>query len=135
MTKTPLRSYKQETKKQLAELGHSARKRLGQNFLVDKIYLDEIISAAELVSEDIVIEVGPGLGILTRKIAARVQKLIAIELDETLVENLKLNFSAFHNIEIVNGQVGGIKDLVKQAVNPLEIGDEGHHHPPRFQQI
>jgi 16S rRNA (adenine1518-N6/adenine1519-N6)-dimethyltransferase len=112
MTKIPLRSYKQETKRQLAELGHNARKRLGQNFLVDRIYLDEIVSAAELVSEDIVIEIGPGLGILTSKIAARVQKLIAIELDETLAENLKLNLSAFHNIEIVKSDILNF-DLVK----------------------
>ena len=60
------------------------KKRLGQHFLVDDEVLKQIILAAELTPSDTVIEVGPGLGILTRELAKRARKVLAIELDSQL---------------------------------------------------
>ena len=80
-------------------------KKLGQNFLCSGNVLDNIINAAELHSEDIVLEVGPGTGILTRKLAERVDKVIAIEKDRSLTELLFKELEMFNNIEIINEDI------------------------------
>jgi len=61
-------------------------KRLGQNFLIDKSVLKKILNAADLKSDDTVIEIGSGLGILTKELAKRVKKVIAIEKDKRLAD-------------------------------------------------
>lgn len=66
-----------------------ASKRLGQHFLIDTKVAERIIGYAELNREDTVLEVGPGLGVLTEKIASKVKKIIAVEKDRRLVEFLK----------------------------------------------
>lgn len=81
------------------------RKRLGQHFLVDEGILESIISAAELSSDDIVIEVGPGLGILTKKLAAAVARVVAVELDSRLVDALGKELADSGNVEIVHGDI------------------------------
>lgn len=78
-------------------LPHSAKsfttkKQLGQNFLVDPNIKRKIIAACELLSTDTVLEIGPGEGALTREIAPKVQKLIAIETDRTLADELQAGF-------------------------------------------
>ena len=72
------------TKKLLASYDLRARKGLGQNFLVDGSILKKIASAAELTPSDTVIEVGPGLGVLTETLVEQAGKVIAIELDNNL---------------------------------------------------
>jgi len=62
----------------LHQYGITARKSLGQHFLIDESVLEQIVSAAELNPEDIVIEVGPGLGTLTKQLAEHVAKVIAV---------------------------------------------------------
>jgi 16S rRNA (adenine1518-N6/adenine1519-N6)-dimethyltransferase len=78
------------------------KKHLGQNFLYDPMILDNIIRAAGLSGEDTVVEIGPGPGKLTRKLAESVKKLIAIELDPELYEKLKGDFIAYRNVEIIH---------------------------------
>ena len=80
-----------------------AKKSLGQHFLYNPVILANIVRAAELVPEDLVVEIGPGPGELTKIIAGQVKKVIAIELDETLYENLKLKLSKYSNIELIYG--------------------------------
>ncbi|MEW6002911.1 MAG: 16S rRNA (adenine(1518)-N(6)/adenine(1519)-N(6))-dimethyltransferase RsmA [Nitrospirota bacterium] len=80
-----------------------AKKYLGQNFLYDPSILRKIIEIAELDKDDLVIEIGPGPGRLTRMLAERVKKVIAIELDYRLFEELKEQLSEFKNIELVYG--------------------------------
>lgn len=77
---------------------------LGQNFLVDPQALDQIIAAAELSADDTVIEVGPGLGVLTYELAPRVGRLIAIELDKRLAARLQDEFGAPH-LQVVQADV------------------------------
>jgi len=81
------------------------QKRLGQHFLVDEGTLESIMSAAEPSSDDIVIEVGPGLGILTKKLAAAVARVVAVELDSRLVKALRKELADSSNVEIVHGDI------------------------------
>jgi len=81
------------------------KKHLGQNFLSDPSILIRIISAADLSSEDTIVEIGPGPGRMTRMLAERVKRLIAIELDHGLYQKLAGDFIAYRNVEIVHGDV------------------------------
>lgn len=78
-----------------------AKKSLGQNFLKDPHYLHKIADAARLEPGDQVIEIGPGLGHLTRVLAASAGKVLAIELDERLIPLLRREFAASPNVEVV----------------------------------
>lgn len=80
-------------------------KRLGQNFLIDKGVIKKIIKAADLSSEDIVLEIGPGLGVLTQELAKKAKRVIAIEKDPRMVEILKERLKDFSNIEIIQGDI------------------------------
>ena len=80
-------------------------KGLGQNFLVDKAVLAKIIETADLKANDVVLEIGPGLGTLTIELAKRVNRVIAVEKDLGMVEILKETTKDFKNIEIVHGDI------------------------------
>ncbi len=82
-----------------------AKKSLGQNFLKDKSILNRIVESANLAYEDTVIEIGPGMGVLTEKLAQHCKKTIAIELDDRLIDLLRNKLSNFENVEIVHGDV------------------------------
>ena len=82
-----------------------AKKSLGQNFLKDEAVLDRIIKAANLSKEDVVVEIGPGRGSLTEKLAQVCGKVIAIEIDERLVEVLHTKLVDNQNIEIIAGDI------------------------------
>jgi len=79
------------------------KKHLGQNFLFDQSILLKIIRSADLSDNDTVVEIGPGPGRLTRLLAERVQKVIAIEIDPYLYNNLREELSALDNIDLVLG--------------------------------
>ncbi len=74
----------------------------GQNFLVDEIVLDQIVNAGDLKKTDTVVEVGPGLGILTQELAKKAGRVIAIEKDRHLLPILKVNIKEFSNVEVHN---------------------------------
>lgn len=80
-------------------------KGLGQTFLHDEGIARKAVGAADLASTDRVIEVGPGLGILTRALAERAGRVVAIELDRRLVEVLKETLAPYPNVEIVQGDI------------------------------
>jgi 16S rRNA (adenine1518-N6/adenine1519-N6)-dimethyltransferase len=79
----------------------------GQNFLISKQVYDDIIKAAELSKDDIVLEVGPGLGFLTERLAKRVQQVIAVELENKLVNILRLRMKRLgvRNVEVINENI------------------------------
>ncbi|MCK8817077.1 16S rRNA (adenine(1518)-N(6)/adenine(1519)-N(6))-dimethyltransferase RsmA [Natroniella sulfidigena] len=79
------------------------KKGLGQNFLVDTSVLDQIVEAADLSEDETVVEIGPGIGALTEKLAQSAGKVIAVELDQRLIPVLEENLSAYNNVEIVEG--------------------------------
>lgn len=89
----------------LRQFDLKTKKRLGQHFLIDEGVLEQIVSSAGLTPQDVVIEVGPGLGLLTRELAKRVGRVIAVELDVQLVAVLKRTLSSFTNVFIVQADI------------------------------
>jgi 16S rRNA (adenine1518-N6/adenine1519-N6)-dimethyltransferase len=79
-----------------------AKKSLGQNFLKDPLYLCKIVDAAQVGTEDQVLEIGPGLGHLTAVLATRAQRVLALELDTRLIPVLDRQFSGQEHITIVH---------------------------------
>lgn len=94
-----------ETKFIMKKYGIRANKSLGQNFLVSDETVEKIVESAEISKEDLVIEIGPGLGTLTNELLKKAKKVIAIELDSRMVEILDERFSLFNNFEIINDDV------------------------------
>lgn len=88
-------------------------KGLGQNFLVDDHALRKIVHAAEISAGDVVLEVGPGLGSLTRYLGAEAQRVIAVELDQKLLPALHETLAPFKNVQIIVG------DILEQ--NPVKL--------------
>jgi len=80
-------------------------KYLGQNFLIDKNVLQKIIQAADLKKDDIVLEIGPGLGILTKELAEKAGKVIAVEKDKRMIEILKENIGDVENVRVVKNDI------------------------------
>jgi 16S rRNA (adenine1518-N6/adenine1519-N6)-dimethyltransferase len=96
-------------------------KRLGQNFLIDKSALNKIISAADLSKNDVVLEIGPGTGILTRELLKTAGKVIAVEKDKRMAEILKDNFKDYKNLEIINADALKIFNLQFSIYNQFSI--------------
>lgn len=94
-----------QTKRTLRYFGLKARKRLGQHFLVDEKVLQLIISAAGLTSSDVILEIGPGLGILTGELAQKARRVIAVELDDKMAALLKEALASFDNVTIINDDI------------------------------
>ena len=78
----------------MTSLRHAPRKRFGQNFLVDRHYIDRIVAAIDPKPGDNVVEIGPGLGALTRPLLGRVERLTVIEIDRDLAARLNGEFAA-----------------------------------------
>lgn len=115
------------TKAMLRRLGLRARKSLGQHFLVDREVLEKVASAAELGTSDIVIEVGPGLGVLTKELAKRAGFVIAVELDDRLAAILKQDMTAAKNVSVINEDILRIDPaalIKKQKLNLPDLKDK-----------
>ncbi len=80
-------------------------KGLGQNFLVDQAALVKIVAAAELSPDDIVLEIGAGLGILTGRLAQGAGRVVAVELDERLMPVLRSVLAGFDNVTLIQGDI------------------------------
>jgi 16S rRNA (adenine1518-N6/adenine1519-N6)-dimethyltransferase len=78
---------------------------MGQNFLIDGAALATIVTAAALTADDTVVEVGPGLGVLTWELVQRARTVVAVELDRRLAERLRTEFRASPNLAIIQGDV------------------------------
>ena len=94
-----------ETKYLMKNYKIKANKNLGQNFLIDDIALQDIADGADLQENDLVIEIGPGLGSLTKLLLEKARKVICIEIDKKMVKILKDRFIAYNNLEIINDDV------------------------------
>ncbi|OGB87893.1 ribosomal RNA small subunit methyltransferase A [candidate division WOR-1 bacterium RIFCSPLOWO2_02_FULL_46_20] len=100
----------------MASYNRHPRKRLGQHFLTDPQVLQRIINAAELDIDDLVIEIGSGLGVVTSEIAKLVYHLVAIEIDKELLKISKDVLKLFHNISFEP------KDILKIDLHELALG-------------
>lgn len=90
------------TKDIVKKYGFRFTKSLGQNFLIDESVLMDIVDGAEVNAEDFVIEIGPGVGTLTKELLKRAKRVCAIELDSDLIPILKEELKDFDNFDIVN---------------------------------
>ena len=86
-------NLQEETNFILKKYGLKANKKLGQNFLINEEIIKEIAEKADVSKEDVIIEIGPGLGSLTKELLERAKKVIAIELDPNMAKILKERFS------------------------------------------
>ena len=109
-------NLQEETKYILKKYGISANKKLGQNFLIDENAVNESVYSSNINKHDLVIEIGPGLGTLTKVLLEEAGKVIAIELDTRMIEILNDRFSIYDNFELINDDVLKInlKELIKE---------------------
>ena len=91
-------------------------KALGQNFLIDEEVLEDIVKAADVSNEDLVIEIGPGLGTLTNLLLEKAKKVICIELDERMLAILQERFTFYNNFELIHEDVlkVDLKKIIKE---------------------
>ena len=89
----------------LDRYGIAPKQSLGQNFLYDEGLLARIVAAADLSPGDAVLEIGPGLGALTRQLAQTAGRVVAVELDDRLLPILRYELEPFANVEIVHGDI------------------------------
>jgi len=103
----------EETKFLMKKYNITANKNLGQNFLIDEKVLENIIQTAEVTENDLIIEIGPGLGTLTNKLLEKAGKVIAIEIDKKMIEILNERFYLYKNFTLIN------EDVLKININEL----------------
>lgn len=102
---TPTLGNPQNTIEVLQKYKFNFQKRFGQNFLIDTHVLDKIIRAADIGKEDLVIEIGPGIGTMTQYLAEAAGKVIAVEIDKNLIPILEDTLSDFDNVQVINDDV------------------------------
>lgn len=109
----------EETKYILKKYGITANKSLGQNFLISDEAVFKIVEGAEISKEDLVIEIGPGLGTLTKELLESSGKVIAIELDKRMIEILLDRFNLYENFELINDDVlkVNLNELIQKNLN------------------
>ena len=106
-------SVLEETKYLMKKYKIKANKSLGQNFLIDDTVIEDIVNGANITKNDLVIEIGPGLGSMTALLVEKAKKVICIELDKKMIQILNDRFIAYNNIEIIN------EDVLKIDLNSL----------------
>ena len=113
-----MKNIYEETKFILKKYGISANKSLGQNFLINDEVVTNIVERADISSEDLVIEIGPGLGTLTKELLEKAGKVVAIELDKRMIEILTDRFSLYENFELINEDVlkVDLQNLIKSNI-------------------
>lgn len=108
-----------KTKQIIKKYEFNFKKNFGQNFLVDERVLDKIVNAADINKNDLVIEVGPGIGTLTQAMAKRAGKVVSVEIDRTLVPILGELLEDYDNVEIIN------EDILKVDINEIIASHPG----------
>ncbi|WP_022772108.1 16S rRNA (adenine(1518)-N(6)/adenine(1519)-N(6))-dimethyltransferase RsmA [Butyrivibrio sp. AE2015] len=105
-----------KTKEVLAKYNMSAKKKFGQNFLINENVLDGIVEAAGVTKDDCVLEIGPGIGTLTQYLAESAGRVVAVEIDKTLMPVLADTLSEYDNVTVINEDVlkVDIESIVKE---------------------
>ncbi len=98
------------------------QKKFGQNFLIDTHVLEKIVDAADIGKDDLVLEIGPGIGTVTQYLCEAARQVIAVEIDRKLIKILKDTLSAYDNVEVIN------EDILK--VDIAKLVDEKNEGKP-----
>lgn len=109
----------QKTIEVLQKYDFTFQKKFGQNFLIDTHVLDKIISAAHITKEDMVLEIGPGIGTMTQYLAEAAGKVIAVEIDKNLIPILEDTLSEYNNVRVIN------EDVLKLDLRKLADEENG----------
>ena len=108
----------EETQLILHKYKIQANKSLGQNFLVDDNVIDEIIRSSNINKQDLIIEIGPGLGVLTNRLLQEANNIIAVELDKRMVNILQDRF-----IININGQAESKLEIINEDVLKINLNE------------
>lgn len=112
--KEPTLGNPQNTIAVLQKYNFSFQKKFGQNFLIDTHVLDKIIRSAEITKDDMVLEIGPGIGTMTQYLACAAGKVVAVEIDKALIPILEDTLDGYENVRIINDDVLKV-DIAKLA--------------------
>lgn len=112
--KEPMLGNPQNTIEVLQKYNFTFQKKFGQNFLIDTHVLDKIINSAEITKDDMVLEIGPGIGTMTQYLACAAGKVIAVEIDKALIPILEDTLSGYDNVRVINEDVLKV-DIAKLA--------------------
>ena len=109
----------------LSRYGFKFSKSLGQNFLIDGNIVRKIVSESNITKDDYVLEIGPGMGTLTEELSLRAKKVVAVELDDSLIPILGETLDKYDNVEIVHGDILkiDIEKLIEEKLNngPVKV--------------
>ncbi len=97
----------------LQKYNFNFQKKFGQNFLIDTSVLERIISSAEITKDDMVLEIGPGIGTMTQYLCEAAREVVAVEIDKNLIPILEDTLSAYDNVTVLN------EDILKVDINKL----------------
>ncbi len=97
----------------LQKYNFSFQKKFGQNFLIDTHVLDKIVKYSNITKDDMVLEIGPGIGTMTQYLCENARKVVAVEIDEYLIPILGDTLKAYDNVEVINN------DILKLDLNKL----------------
>jgi len=108
----------EDTKSIMRKYNIKANKSLGQNFLISEEVLNTIVNSAQITKEDLVIEIGPGLGTLTKMLLEKAKKVICIEIDSNMIKILEDRFGENSDFELIN------KDVLKVDINSIILEEK-----------
>ena len=99
------------------------QKRFGQNFLIDGHVIEKIIKAADITGDDVVLEIGPGIGTMTQYLAEAAGKVYAVEIDKNLLPILDDTLSEYENVTVINEDILklDIEELIKEEKGTLKV--------------
>ena len=95
------------------------QKRFGQNFLIDTHVLEKIIEEAGVTDEDMVLEIGPGIGTMTQYLCENAREVVAVEIDDTLIPILEDTLSEYDNVTVIHN------DILKVDIEKLAVEKNG----------
>ena len=103
----------------LQKYNFNFQKKFGQNFLIDTHVLDKIIAAANITKDDLVLEVGPGIGTMTQYLCEHARQVVAVEIDKNLIPVLEDTLSEYDNVKVINA------DILKVDINKIAQEENG----------
>ncbi len=116
-------SILEETKYIMKKYNIKANKNLGQNFLISEDVVEKIVESADIKKDELIIEIGPGLGTLTKHLLEKSGKVICIEIDPKMIKILEDRFALYTNFEIINEDVlkVNLQEIIKKEKRTCKI--------------